>query len=475
MLKNPSKFLFIFVLTLKAFVAFGSDQTEMNNFSNFQFDDHFKVSEKNLNLDVSLVGIQYFSAMGSDRAFQQKAEFAVTYKKTLSKYDFALDAFVGSYSSARSTYFSVAEIVGGIHSENEKSYLYLGRKIENLSGLDQKLNIGLYNPYFTDDYVQFRTLGLIGLHSQMQVSIFGFNASYLPLYLPNQDPQVYADNGEIKSPSRWAQKPPSEFQFGSQNREIIYTIRDYNTNDIVNNGGYTLSTYLGLSDVRPWIRLSAARKPINAIPLSRDTYGTATNFTGQVKLLPVVTYSQIRSLDINADVGIIKTTLSYLGDRPENKVAPENETLQFLEPLDIYGVSVNANWSPWLGHNLQTEISYSEVKGGEIKDLMADGRPSLFTFSAQRTLFKKPLSLSISSEVFHIQEKPVMTSLKWTYDRFYKGSLMTGAVRYEALRHMDVKVGFDVLGVEDDTPAMDHFLKLNQANDRIYAGLDYVF
>lgn len=462
-------------MLLAANITFGAELTEQGNRSQFQFDDHFNNAQKSLNLDFSLLGIQYLSAAGSEKAFQQKAELAVLYKKSFSQYDFGFDAFAGTYSSARSTYFSVAEAYAGYRSENEKTFIYAGRKVEHLSSIDENLNIGLFNPYYSDDYVQFRTLGLVGLHAQTQVSIFGFYASYLPLYLPNQGPQVYADNGEIKSPSRWAQKPPAEFQFGSQNKEIVYTIKDYSTNDIIKNGGYALSTFIGLSDIRPWLRFSLARKPVNEIPLSRDTYGTAMNFTGQVKLLPTVTYSQTQSVDVNADIGVFKTTFSYLGDHPENKTAAEGETLQYLEPLNIYGVSIGTDLSQWFGHNLETFASYSEINGGEIKDLMADGRPSLFTFSSQRTLFKKPLSLGVQSDLFSIRATPVITSLKWTYDRFYKGSLLTGHIRYEALKNMNVKVGFDVLGAENDTPSNDHFLKLNEANDRFYGGLDYVF
>ena len=256
MLKIRLKLNFFMLLLLTAHFSFAAELADQSNLSQFQFDDHFSQLEKNLNLDFSLLGIQYFSAAGSEKAFQQKAEFALLYKKNFSGYDFGFDAFAGTYAAVHSTYFSLAEAFAGVRSENEKNYVYVGRKVEHFSAIDESLNIGLFNPYFSDDYVQFRTLGLVGIHTQAQASIFGFNASYLPFYLPNQGPQVYADNGQIKSPSRWAQKPPAEFQFGSQNKEIIYTIKDYNTNDIIKNGGYSLSTFVGLSDVRPWLRLS---------------------------------------------------------------------------------------------------------------------------------------------------------------------------------------------------------------------------
>ena len=429
----------------------------------------------NLNLDVSLLGIDYLSTSEADSAFQQKAQVDLGYKNSIQFFDLGFSALAGSFSLPHSSFFALPEAFLVISSNKHKNFLALGRKIQNFSFLDQQLNTGLYNPYFSNDFINYKTQGLVGVHTGLQNSIFGINAGYYPYYLPNQGPQVYAENGEIRTSNRWAQRPPARFQFGSQNKEIVYAIRDYDLKDIVNHSGYAVSTFLGFSDERPWMNASYSRKPISEIPLSRDTYGTAVNFSGQVKLSPVVTYSQTKSLDLNLDKSFFKSTLSYLEDQPENTVAVENETLQILEPLKIYGAWFSVDLSNWLGRSLISEVSYSEIYGGSIKDLLADGRPSLFTFSSQRTLFKKPLSFKIQTELFSIRNKPVVTSVKWTYDEFYKGSLLSGLVKYQALTKMNLNMGFDFLGVEDETANGDHFLKSNQANSRVYGGLDYAF
>lgn len=432
-------------------------------------------NQKKINLDVSLLGIQYLSVSPADTAFQQKAQVELGYHNTIQSFDLAVSALAGSFSLPRSSYVALPEAYIGVSSENHKNYFALGRKIQNFSFMDRQLNLGLYDPYFSNDFIEYKEQGLVGVHTGLQTSIFGLTAGYYPYYLPNQGPQVYAESGEIRTSNRWAQKPPDQLQFGSQNRAIVYAIRDYDLKDIVSNSGYALSTFLGHSDDRPWIKASYSRKPISEIPLSRDTYGTAVNFSGQVKLSPVVTYSQTKSLDLNLDNSLFKTTFSYLEDQPENTVAVDKETLQILEPLKIYGAWFSVDLSNWLGRAVISEVSYSEIYGGKISDLLADGRPSLFTFSTQRTLFKKPLSFKVQTKLFSILNRPLVTSVKWTYDEFYKGSLLSGLVKYQALTKMNLNMGFDLLGVEDETANGDHFLKSNQANSRVYGGLDYAF
>ena len=357
---------------------------------------------------------------------------------------------------------------------DKKSNVVLGRKIKNFSFLDKEQNLALFNSYFSNDMIRYQQQGLVGIHAEFQYKKIGFYAGYYPMYLPNQGPQIYEEDGEIRSSNRWSQKPPSQFRFGKLDREIVYSIRDYDINEIIQNQGEGLSLYFGDSNQRPWIQASYARKPVNQIPLSRDTYGTASNFIGQVKLSPVVTYSQVQAVDINLDSTRIKTTISYLEDRVFNKVAPENETLQFLKPLKMYGVWVGLDLNDYFSRFMMIEISYAELFDGEIQDLLSDGRTSIFTYSSQRSLFKKPMSLKLNSQLFFINTRPVMTSMKWTYDSVYKGALFSGTASYQTLAKVNLNVGFDLLGVEQESNET-HFLQDKQANDRVYGGLEYVF
>ena len=84
------------------------------------------------------------------------------------------------------------------------------------------------------------------------------------------------------------------------------------------------------------------------------------------------------------------------------------------------------------------------------------------------------MSLKLNSELFFINTIPVMSSMKWTYDSVYKGTLFTGIVSYQTLAKVKLNLGFDLLGVEEEKKETN-FLQDNQANDRIYGGLEYVF
>ncbi len=475
---KTTKFLFCVALVFLRVSGSLADQLAQSTASNINVTQSATDTNrfpKSLTLDFSLVGISYFSSSEADSNFQQRAQLDLQFGKDFGNLGFNGSALAGSFNLPRSSYFAIPELNASVTAQLEKNILSAGRKIQTLSFIDQNLNLGEYNSYFSNDLLTYRTLGLTGLHAQMQSSIFGFIGSYCPLYFPNQGPQVYEDNGALRTANRWAQKPPTEFQFGSQNREIVYAIRDYDIKEIVNNPGYAVSTYVGLSEDRPWVQASYSRKPVNELPLSRDTFGTAANFTGQVKLSPTVLYTQIQSVDINADFSTIKMTFSYLEDHPENKIAAENETMQFLEPLKVYGIWLSTDLENFLSRRLTTEISYAEIQEGGIKDLMSDGRPSLFTFSSRRTLFKKPFSVKVQSDLALIRNKPLVTSLKWTYDTFFKGSLLMTRLQYEAFAKLNLNMGFDILGVENNKTMGENFLQSNQANDRIYAGLDYVF
>lgn len=430
-------------------------------------------NNQNFKLDIQLTGVQYFSESAEDSKSQQQSQIESQYEKP-GPIRIKAHGLAGTFSLPKSSYFAIPELYLGFSSSDNKQSISFGRKINKFSFLDKDQNLALFNSQFTNDKIKYQELGLVGLHAEGQVEQIGFYAGYYPLYFPNQGPQVYEQNGEIRSSNRWAQKPPSQFRFGNLNREIVYAIREYDINEIIKNSGEAFSVFFGTSKNRPWIQASYARKPVNEIPLTRDTYGTASNFVGQVKLSPMVTYSQVQAVDINLDKSRFQTTLSYLEDRVFNKPAPENETLQFLKPLKMYGIWTATDLTDFFKRNVIAEVSYAELYDGDIQDYMADGRTSIFTFTGQRSLFKKPFSIKINTELFFIQTLPVKTSMKWTYDQAYKGTLFSGAASYQTWSKVGFNIGFDLLGVEEIS-SVNHFLQDKQANDRVYGGLEYVF
>ena len=466
---SDQKFYRVLILAVVSSFAVRADAVE----SQSRYTQDGAIFEDKLNLEFNIRGVQYFSESPADSNFQQQAEVEVLFEKQ-GPILLKTHGVVGTFTLEKSSYIAIPELFAGISAVDTKSFVIAGRKIQNFSFLDRNENLGLYNSNFTNDFINYRQQGLTGVHAQAQSGLFGVYAGYYPWYFPSQGPQVYEQNGEIRSSNRWAQRPPSRFKFGSSEREIVYAIRAYEIDEIVRSSGEGASIFWGSSSDRPWVKVSYARKPVNEIPLTRETYGTTTNFTGQVKLSPVVTYGQIQSVDINLDANRFKTTFSYLEDRVFNQTAATDETLQFLSPLRIYGAWTSADLSDFFTRKVSAEISYSEVSGGEVKDLLSDGRDSLFTFSSHRVRFKRPFTVALKSELFVVSQRPVTTQIKWTYDDAVRGTLLSGMASYQTLAKLNLNVGFDVLGVEKNS-IQDNFLQDQQANDRVYGGLEYVF
>lgn len=436
-------------------------------------DEQKELQINKVKLEASLSNLQYFTSVPSENSTQQKGQIEVEIQKP-DFFNYKIHGLAGTFSTPKSSYFALPEAYVGYSEVDNLNFVAIGRKKELFSFADHQQNLGLFNPYFSNDLIDYREEGLVGAHFGAHTSNFGFHAGYYPFYIPNQGPQVYAEDGEIKSANRWAKKPPTEFSFASQNHEIVYAIRDYSLNEVVNHGGYAAAVFVGENAQRPLVQVSYSRKPISEIPLSRDTYGTAADFVGQVKLSPVVEYTKIGAIDFNLDGTLFKTTFSYIEDHPENGVAAVNETLQFLEPLKIYSVWFSSDLTNALDRNLVVELGYSEIVDGQIRDLQSDGSPSIFTFSNQRTLFKKPMTVSVKTDLAILKKKPILATVKWTYDRAIKGSLLSGLVAYEAFNKVNLNLGFDILGVENDS-GDSSFLKDNEANDRVYGGLQYAF
>lgn len=426
-------------------------------------------------LEFNLDQVGYASSSPYDRQSQQHASLTLGHKQKGFLFS-ASEIIVGATNEKNSFYAAAPEIYLGV-GKKDASFAAAGRLKKNFNFLDSFYNIGLYNSYFTNDFIAYKEQGLTGLHLQAYDGFWGVYAGWHPLYLPNQEPQVREEGGSLVSSNRWAQRPPPQFQFADKNHPIEYVIRDYKISEIVSNQGYAASAFIGEDPKRPLLQLAYANHPVNEIPLMRDTYGSAMDFVGHVNLSPMVTYHEVQSADMNFDFLNIQTTFSYVEDRVGNKVAAENEALQNLAPLQVYGMYIAADVSPWMKRQLIFSIAAAEIKGGEIKDLDIQGKESIFTFSTRRTQFKAPVTLGLATEMAFIRSKPLKTQVRWTYDRTDKGSLLSAQFGYELMSNMNVHVGADLVGVEQSLPedAASHFLDRNQANDRVYGGLQYVF
>ncbi|MBC7421300.1 MAG: hypothetical protein H7328_11280 [Bdellovibrio sp.] len=427
-------------------------------------------------LSLELKSLNYAAGSVADDASQGQVELMLGLKKQ--GFLFAdLELTVGSFSGSRSVYIPVPDAylaVGSLKS----NYLALGIKTQSFSFVDRYYHLGLYESYFTNDFIDYKEQGFAGIQLQVHQGYFGFKGGFQPVFLKNQGPEIHEQDGSIVSSNRWAKRPPKRFEFvQGQDKRIEYVIRAYDVEKIITNQGHTLSLFVGENVERPWLQVSYARHPLNEIPLTRETYGTINDFTGHVFLAPVVTYHEVKSADINLDGRLLKSTFSYLEDQPFNNEPFMDETLQVLNPLKVYAVYFALDLKDYISRNFLISLAAAEMRGGEIKDKMQGGKVSIFTFSANRTIFKSPVTLGFTGDSIFFGERPLITTVSWTYDREFKGSLLSAKLMHETWKKLYLQAGLDLLGTENELPAdaPENFLSQNQANDRFYAGVKYVF
>lgn len=464
----------VWFLTLVLGFGFGA---QAQNFLIMQNQE--KKSQANVQpiLELKLDQVSYASRSPYDSQNQQGVGLTLGHRQKGFLFS-SSEILLGATSEKNSFYAAAPEIYMAV-GKKDVTFAAAGRYKKNYNFLDSYYNLGLYNSYFSNDFISYKEQGLTGVHFQAYNGFFGAYVGWHPLYLPNQEPQVRDEGGSLVSSNRWAQRPPPQFQFADKNHPIEYVIRDYKISEIVSNQGYAASAFIGEDAKRPLLQVAYANHPVNAIPLMRDTYGTAMDFVGHVNLSPVVTYHEVQSADINFDFLNIQTTFSYAQDRVDNKVAVEDEALQHLSPLQVYGMYVATDVSPWVRRQLIFSIAAAEMKGGEISDVDSKGKESIFSFSNRRTQFKAPVTLGLATEMAFIRSKPLNTQVRWTYDRTDKGSLLSAQLGYELASHMNIHVGADIVGVQqssgDEDNSTSNFLDRNQANDRVYGGLQYAF
>lgn len=425
-------------------------------------------------IGAELSAISYTSESPVDSSFLQQIEVGLNLKKE-GRFFSNTDIRIGTFSTPHTLYYAFPEAYMGYG--DKKSSVTAGRKIENLSFADSFFHLGLVQAYSTNDYINYTEGGLTGIAAHYDDDGMGFDIGFNPIFIPNQGPQVKAEDGKIISGNRWATQPPKEFKFGDQNKEIIYAIRDYKITDIIMNSGYIARAFVGGNSARPVLSAMYAHKPVNELALSRDTFGDISTFQGNVILTPVVLTHEVYAADLNLDYGNIKSTLSYVGDKPNNKTAPELETMQTLSPLTVASLYVGLNLSEVFGKKMEVYLAAAEMSGGEIKDLTADGKEGSFTFATGRSQFKRPVKVGVKGEMFFIYNQAFEADTSLTYDQVLKGSLLSIRLGYAPTRQLKVSLGADIIGTENELAdgAESNFLDQNQANDRISTGVGYVF
>lgn len=403
------------------------------------------------------------------------------------------------YNALRGLQTSSVKFIAGLYPESDISYVALpeayysnikklneyqveidytlGRKQTINSYLDHEFNLGLVNPYFSQDHINYTSEGLIGLHTSVGNEKLKIGVNYYPIFTPNQGPMVTEKNGKIKEANRWSQEAPETFLYNGKENSITYTIDDYNLYDLMSQSGYSVSLQSGdIEKNNIELDVTYSNTPINDIILSRTVIADL-NLNGSVKIYPVVRYSDKITSDIQYKQNNLTYFASYLFESPRNQLEKEDRAVQVLESVYGYGGGVQMDFNSWANRKLSVGASYGRFFGGQIIDTDSDGKTNAFNISNQRLIFQQPYKLNLGVDTFRMLSSPVHFDMSWTYDGLQRGSLLSIKTSHRPLPRMNVTLGFDVIGISDETNSENKktFLGQHSADDRVTGALEYVF
>lgn len=356
----------------------------------------------------------------------------------------------------------------------------IGRKKSSSSFLDDEFSLGLINSYFTQDYINYTAEGLTGLHTNTNIDNIKLGLNFYPLFIPNQGPGVQEKNGQLQTANTWGQKAPETFMYNGKENSITYKIDNYDLTEIINQPGYSAQIQIGdLKKNNLEFSLSYSDTPINDIVLSRSLIADL-NLNGSVKIYPVVRYSDKIYSDIKHSFKNATFFLSYLSDKPRNKVEKDDRAVQFLAPIQGYGAGFKIDFNEVIQRPFTVSASYARFYGGDISDINSDSSQNTFSIANDRLIYREPFKLTANAEIFKLGTKPFFMTTTWIYDSAQQGSLLSLVASHSPLLNLNLALGADVIGTNtpeaDDTDTNNKsFLQSHRSDDRVTGAIEYVF
>jgi hypothetical protein len=414
----------------------------------------------------------------SNTSFEAQYQLHVTEAASSKKVHFIF----GLYPEESSSYIAVPELyyskVISLKSYKSDAEFTMGRRQTVKNKLDDIFNLGVVNPYFSQDLINYTAQGLTGLHSKAGNEYFTLGANFYPIFIPNQGPANIEKNGKLVGVNRWAQSTPQTFIYNNKENNIDYSIADYNLYDLMSHSGYSLTLQTGdLAKTNTEFNITYSDTPINDIVISR-TIIADLNLNGSVEIFPVIRYSKKVSSDFKFKKHNTTFFASYLMDKPENKLEGDDHAVQVMEPIYGYGAGIQVDMTDFIQRGFNMGLAYGKFYGGEIKDINSDGEENTFSLSNNRLLFQNPIKVFAELEGFQMLSRPVYFNANWIYDNQQNGSLLSLSARHEPLQNLNVSLGVDLVGVVDDTETEESkktFLSKHSADDRITGAIQYAF
>ncbi len=163
------------------------------------------------------------------------------------------------------SYLNVKEVFFTLQTQTDaqsNSKIHIGRKLNDWSRVDEKWNLGLFQPQFRWNPLDVESQGLLGFFWEVKTGNLKITFLGSPLFIPDQGANYELKDGQFSAANPWFSAPAQNIYFQNTLLPIDYNIQKPETQDVINQRSFAIQIrYKTDSDY--YVNSSAAYQPSN--------------------------------------------------------------------------------------------------------------------------------------------------------------------------------------------------------------------
>ena len=373
-------------------------------------------------------------------------------------------------------YLSIPDFYAGYSQRDVPVEIYLGRKTEEWSALDEQWKLGVWQPMARWDYIHPESLGLTGAFVKLGKENVRVRLFATPFFLPDQGPNFELKDGRFQSNNRWFWTPQSEIGVLAQPSKLYFELDRPSEEEVINHAGFGASVDLGTGRRGLWARASYAQKPRNQLHLGID--GQLQIFKEgrtQVTIHPEVVYHDVATAEAGWKSRDFSVWGSFTHDRPRDPNLPDNWVQSELKEIYIFGGLLEHSLG-FLGMK-NSHLRYSYMQIDEGRDF---GNTSMLggsvDSSLDRFMFEKVFSTEWVKRFEFTRRFSMRSGIKYLYSIPDDAGLFSLKTEFLMGPNFIFDLSADILGASEDADkAGTGLMTRYRSNDRVAVGMTYVF
>ncbi|MGE3386946.1 MAG: hypothetical protein AB7K41_09480 [Bdellovibrionales bacterium] len=359
---------------------------------------------------------------------------------------------------------------------NENNRFILGRQRQDWSVADDLWRIGMWQPRFTDDQITRENGGFTGAFAK-----FGNDDAHLllfgsPYWIPDTQASFELKNQKFVSKNPWFKPPTNIVNLDGIPTDVRYNFDRPSVEDVIKHGMAAAQFEYRPTTVH-FARVSAAYKPLNQLIIGfpLELHLEDPNYA-QIDVKTRVLYQQLLTFEAGVrDQDGYTAWWSVTSDRPFRDNPPPEWTTQEVKDAVIGSVYVGRDLRGSGPNATHAYISYLRVEGGDA--------PDRGEFKGTKSLFEPRYMFQDAVQVGLRHTAPLLTR-KWLahfsgnviYDFAQHGVMASAKIAQPFGKAWSALLSGDVIGLVDKSGRVQEgFISTYRANDRVSAGVQYVF